>query len=430
MSNLLERYIKIFIRIRRLFKNFSFLDLSLIGTAINILIALILTQIYKLVNFEFLSMGGSDFLTAFPNFRFSHLFGTVHSLFYGSVAEGWMGEKYWNYGPLHQFLTIPLYFFGSMADVTAFLFFILLLTYLASIKTLSQLTLSERFQRRHLLCLILVLVINYPFLSALGQRNLEILEIAFVSAAMIAFKQKKFLLSGVLIGFATGIKFLPGIILLHFILSRNWGAVKGFFMAIVPQAILTQLFLGWQNSYLMLDLLDGEVGTAAHCQGLNDFLKRLFQGKPTKIETVLYLGISITALILISIFLLQLNRNSFRNQQQWKVWPLLIAISVLLSPHANNYYFVLVVPLIIQIYAQLISQPIGINHFLFGISLLSLSLVLPLAILWRILPSDISMILQNKLTEVQSYSPMFIGTLILIFLFFKLKVIGRIDSCN
>ena len=122
----------------------------------------------------------------------SKLFGKDMTLFNGSLAQEWMGKEDWNYGPLHQIITVPLYFFTSVYAVTTFLFFFLLITYFGTIYKLYKLVVWKAMEPKYISFMYFILSINYPFLSSLNQRNLEILEVFVILIAMRAYQKEKF----------------------------------------------------------------------------------------------------------------------------------------------------------------------------------------------------------------------------------------------
>jgi len=265
-----------------------------------------------------------------------------------------------------------------------------------------------------------ILIFNYPFLSSLNQRNLEILEVFVIMSAMIAFQKEKYFFAGFCIGLASGIKFLPGIIVLHFIISRNWKALKGFILALLPQVIFAQIFFGWQNSFTIRLLINGDDITLPLRQGLNDVLTRLLgNGTANTFSRSLFLILFITSLLVGIHYLTNYVRKAPNLYSQWRVWSLLLASICVLAPHANNYYFVLLTPLIIQLFAILVSEKFGFRHVFFGFGIFLISLPLPMAVFWRVLPNGMGSQWKEILLSVQSYSPIFFGTLILIFLGFN-----------
>lgn len=394
-------------------KPWTILPLSLIG-------GLGCSYFVRVVGLHFPRTKDSDFLTAFPNYHVSKLFGKDMTLFNGSLAQRWMGKEDWNYGPLHQIVTVPLYLFTSVYAVTTFLFFFLLITYFGTIQKLYKLVVWKAIEPRYITLMYCILIFNYPFLSSLNQRNLEILEVFIIMIAMTAFQKEKYFFAGFCVGLASGIKFLPGIIVLHFIISRNWKALKGFILALLPQVIFAQIFFGWQNNFTIRLLIEGDDMTLPLRQGLNDVLIRsLANGAANAFSRSLFLTLFMTTLLVGIRYLTNYVRKAPNLYSQWRVWSLLLASICVLAPHANNYYFVLLTPLIIQLFAILVSEKFGFRHVFFGFGIFLISLPLPMAVFWRVLPNGMGSQWKEILLSVQSYSPIFFGTLILIFLGFN-----------
>lgn len=382
-------------------------------------LSLVLAFLYRLSGSNILHIGTSDFLTAFPNFKVSRLLGKEQLLYENSLAQAWMGEENWHYGPLHQFITIPLHLFQSIDDATSFLFFFLLLGYVGTTLTFYWITHQRESTFRYSILLSAILIINYPFLAALHQRNLEILELTFIVLAMYVYRKGQFTAAGAFIGIAAGIKFLPGIIIIHFVISKNWRALKGFLWVTIPEILLAQITLGWQNSWVLHLLLVGEKETIPLRQGLNDVLLRFSNENNRTAFTVIYFSLSLIILVATICYLSKYITAEPQGSRQWRIWPLLIAISCLIAPHANSYYFVLLIPLIIQLSSNLTSERFNANHLLFALGLLLLSFPLPFAILWRAMAGHANLHWQNILLSIQSGSPVFLGCLILIYLGLK-----------
>lgn len=380
--------------------------------------AFLLSVIYKVSGSKALSTRDSDFLTAFPNFKISNLFNKSY-LFDNSLAEQWMGEKYWQYGPLHQILSLPLYLYSTIDEATAFLFFFLLLIYLGTVLSFYKFTRTVLKIDAQLVLLTLITLISYPFLSALNQRNFEIIEVFLVVSAMYMYSRSNYFVAGVLIGAATGIKYLPGILLLPLILERNWKALKGFCLVVIPQLIFVQLYLGWENSFTLKLLTEGEEITIPLRQGLADVILRLTGGRSGGNYNFIFVSLFTLAITAMVFGVHLYYKRQPIQSDRWRVWPLLLALICLLSPHSNNYYFVFFVPLIIQTYNILCNFKLVLDRILFSVGLLLMSLPLPLAVIWRILPSDSVEEWQQFLRNVQSLSPLFFGSLIIVIVALK-----------
>ncbi len=381
--------------------------------------------LYLALNLRFLNVTDSDFLTAFPNGKISRLLGVQDQLFRNSLAEAWMGNGgNWNYGPLHVFLTIPLHFFPSIKAATDFLFFFLLALYILAIQICIKLY-SEFYNLRVSSILIyLICLFNYPFLSAIHQRNLEIIELFIVSLAMLLWRRKMYFQSGMLIGLAVGIKFLPAIIILCFIFSRQKRALLGFAIMLIPQLLFIQFYLGWQNSYTLNLLVKGSGEPPPLRQGLFDVLTRIFGSTLGQNMVILSHIILVLMIFLVSIGLLNYFKVKEFLEQSWEIWPTILSLGVVLAPHSNNYYFCLLMPLIIQ-GRFLVENRTYSQKLIYAISLFLLSAPMPLAIMWRLVnnfghvinihsPDATPMI--SLLNRVLTASPLFIGAVLLLIL--------------
>jgi hypothetical protein len=378
---------------------------------------LIFVFIDKLLNGRLLNVKDSDFLTAFPNYELSQLFGRK-DLYQGSLAEQWMGSEFWQYGPMHQFFSIPLYLLPSITSVMTFLFFILFFVYFFTIRAYlinSSITFSNKQNK---LGLILTLSFFYPFLSAINQRNFELIELLLIVQAAVFYKKSNYLLAGVLIGLATGVKFLPIIIFGFFILERNRKAIYGFLLSIIPQVIVTQLIFDWSRSFTFRLVSEGEPETIPLRQGLADVILRLQGNSGGNYNIVYFLIVSVICLITLYLTLrfLRIQRNHY---ERWRIWCYLLGIVCLIVPHSNNYYFVFFVPLLIEVYATIQNRRFSLDALLFGIGVFLISLPLPFAILWRLLPESSSEEIQQLLVVVQNSSPMFFGGAVILILALK-----------
>lgn len=408
-----------------------------LGNSIRYLVAipaftLVSIFIDKLFDGKLLNVKDSDFLTAFPNYELSQFFGR-QDLYRDSLAEQWMGSVFWQYGPMHQIFSIPLYLLPSISSVMTFLFFILIFVYFFTIRAYlinSNITFGDTQKK---LGLILILSLFYPFLSAINQRNFELIELLLIIQAAAFYKKSNYLLAGVLIGLATGVKFLPVIILGFFILERNRKAIYGFLLSFVPQVIVAQLVFDWRRSFTFRLVSEGEPETIPLRQGLADVILRLQGNSGGNYNIVYFLIITVIGLFTLRLILhfLRIQRNQY---ERWRIWCYLLGIVCLIVPHSNNYYFVFFVPLLIEVYANIQNRKFSLDALLFGVGVFLISLPLPFAILWRLLPESSSQEIQQVLIFVQNSSPMFFGGAVILILALKnsqqilrlpTKLIGR-----
>ena len=182
-----------------------------------VFLALLSISLFDLLSGKFfLAVKDSDFLTAFPNYEISNFVGRP-DFYDNTLAEQWMGQEYWQYGPMHQFITLPLYLLSSIYLVTTLLLVVLTLLYMKTILTYISMASPAGLNGSKVRNIFIILFAFYPFLAAINQRNLEIVEVFFVIIAANYYRKSNFFVSGFVIGLATGIKFLPAIIVLLFI---------------------------------------------------------------------------------------------------------------------------------------------------------------------------------------------------------------------
>lgn len=386
-------------------------------TALAFVALLLISLIDFLSGKLFLAVQDSDFLTAFPNFEISNLVGRPE-FYRNTLAEQWMGQEYWQYGPMHQFITIPLYLLPSVYLVTTLLLIVLSLLYIQSIITYVLIINPVDLNISKIQSLFLILVVFYPFLAAINQRNLEIVEVFLVVIAASYHRKSNFFMSGFIVGLAGGIKFLPLIIVLLFILEKNRKALLGFLLSFLPQIFLAQLMFGWERSFTYKLLSEGESETIPLRQGLADVILRLLGNNGGNYNLV-YLIIALLVSLSSFVLLLKFFRVQQNVEERWRIWSFVLAFVCLIVPHSNNYYFVLFVPLIIDIFFDIQRNKERIDFFLYFFGLVLVSAPLPIALLWRLLPESEMDMGQIALQQIQSLSPMFFGGLLLLILAIK-----------
>ena len=383
-----------------------------------VFLALLSISILDLLSGKFfLAVKDSDFLTAFPNYEISNFIGRP-DFYDNTLAEQWMGQEYWQYGPMHQFITLPLYLLPSIYLVTSLLLVVLTLLYMKTIFTYISMTSPAGLKRSKVRNIFIILFAFYPFLAAINQRNLEIVELFFVVIAANYHRKSNFFISGFIIGLAAGIKFLPAIIVLLFILEKNKKALLGFSLSFLPQIVLAQLVFGWERSFTYRLLSEGESETIPLRQGLADVILRLLGNNGGNYNAV-YLLIAFLASIATFVFLVKFFRLQQNIEERWRIWSFVLAFVCLIVPHSNNYYFVLFVPLIIDVYLDLLRNRVKRDLLLYSIGLILMSAPLPIALFWRLLPDSEINSGQMALQQIQSLSPMFFGGLMLLILAIK-----------
>lgn len=319
---------------------------------------------------------------------------------------------------MHQFITIPLYLLPSIYLVTTLLLIVLSLMYMQSIFTYIFIIDPVDLNLSKVQSLFLILVAFYPFLAAINQRNLEIIEVFLVVIATSYHRKSNFFMSGFIVGLAAGIKFLPLIIVLLFILEKNRKALLGFSLSFLPQIFLAQLVFGWERSFTYKLLSEGESETIPLRQGLADVILRLLGNNGGNYNSV-YLIIAFLVSLSSFVLLLKFFRIQQNVEERWRIWSFVLAFVCLIVPHSNNYYFVLFVPLTIDIFFDIQPNNKRRDFFLYFFGLVLMSAPLPIALLWRLLPESQMDTGQIALQQIQSLSPMFFGGLLLLILAIK-----------
>lgn len=89
--------------------------------------------------------------------------------------------------------------------------------------------------------IVALLAVNFdPFLETLAQYKVEGIEFFLICLAIIAFKKKRDLSAGALLCLATNLKYLPGILILYFLLKREVKVLRG---ALIGGSVLLSLLL-------------------------------------------------------------------------------------------------------------------------------------------------------------------------------------------
>jgi hypothetical protein len=284
-----------------------------------------------------------DFLAAFPSWRLSVLLGRL-DLYRGSLAESWAvagrrGIPVWHYGPLMHLVTLPLFAFGDLRSAyVAWLF----ATY--AFLLVSLVLASRVFDLRGVRWIALLAVLNFvPLYEALTQRNIEIFELALLFGAFALMRAGRPTAAGVVIGLAAMTKFLPLIFIPYFAIKRMWHALAASLITIAPIAVATELIFGWRNSGILIQLRHGSFLRSELNQSLSGMIIRLLSWthsySPPEAATFSRIAI-VAGLAGVSwLFLRTRDRKGIEDLE----WATLIVAMVLLPPHNQQYYFVLLI---------------------------------------------------------------------------------------
>lgn len=283
----------------------------------------------------------SDFLAAFPAWTVASHVGRI-DMWRGSVAEEWCwgNPRLWHYGPLLHLVTLPLFSFTTLhAAYTAWLFVNIL--FIASTAMLAVGIIDDWKPTFATTTLVVFVLLNFtPLYEGLSQRVIEILELMLLFAAFALQRKERRFAAGFVIGLAAMTKFLPLIYLPYFVLKRNWRGLAGSVASILPIAVATELILGWRYSGIVLQLMRGSYIPGGNDQSLPSHAIALLRGRvPLADATIGRLAI---ILGLAAVCILYLRTRSCVDVEGLE-WATLAVMMILLPPHSENYYVLLLI---------------------------------------------------------------------------------------
>lgn len=330
-----------------------------------------------------------DFLASFPSWRLSVLLGRL-DLYNGSLAARWAvkfssGHPLWHYGPVQHLVTLPLFAFGDLhAAYNAWL--IANYAFLIVILALASGAFPSGRSKWVWRSIVAIAVLNYgPLYEALTQRTIEIFELLLIFAAYALFLRRRSLASGVAIGLAAMTKFLPLIFLPYFVVKRNLRALAASLLAIAPIAIATEAIFGWRYSGIVVQLRRGGGIDNPLDQSLAGMIRRLFLWTHATLSPAMVSRLAIViALIALSWLFLRTRDCAAIADLEWST---LIVAMVLLPPHNEQYYFVLLLFPYLALLARELQpavRPSRPRRWWLGISFALTGTVVPLSVLNRL----------------------------------------------
>ena len=320
----------------------SWLRIVVVGSSI------IYSSIHLWQFLERYSKAGGDFLGVFPAPTPAKWTGRINDSFFvdsGSHLHYLSDLISWGHGPLFHLFTLPLFAFKDVATAYEFLIWPTLGFYIVSWLVLSRFCLSDD-SKWYMFPAITLISLNFsPAYEALAQRNPEILELLLISIALLLFSQERERLSGVLVGITAGIKFLPGILVLQFLVTKRRNAIQGSLVTLALIAVVTQIALGWQNSttlkYFFTDK-DPDFGTTWYEHSLNSAVSGVVLRALSTSDAKQLAALLVTLVIALALCV-WLWRT--RLSSDWTLhWAILMIASVMLLPHNQPYYLCLLIP--------------------------------------------------------------------------------------
>jgi hypothetical protein len=335
-----------------------------------------------------------DFLASFPSWRLSVLLGRL-DLYKGSLAEKWalefgVGHPLWHYGPVEHLVTLPLFAFSDLRSAyTAWLIvnYAFLLAILALAAAVFQGNRSKWVWRSA----SAIAILNYgPLYEALTQRTIEIFELLLIFAGFALMKRGNLTISGFAIGLAAMTKFLPLVFVPYFVVKRRWQAFAGSMMAIGPIAIVTEVVFRWRYSGTVVQLREGGFLNSALNQSLSGMIIRLLVWTKSSLSAAtLSRGAIIVGLVGLSWLFLRARNCATIEDLEWST---LIVAMVLLPPHNEQYYFVLLLFPYLAVVAREL-RPVAPAHaarrWWLAISFFLTGTLVPLSVLNRLTGANV-----------------------------------------
>lgn len=335
-----------------------------------------------------------DFLASFPSWRLSVLLGRL-DLYKGSLAEEWAlkfggPHPLWHYGPVEHLVTLPLFAFSDLRSAyTAWL--IANYAFLIGIVALAFRVFHSGRPTWVWRSVAAIVILNYgPLYEALTQRNIEIFELLLIFAAFALMLRGHQAASGVAIGLAAMTKFLPLIFLPYFLVKRRLRVLASSVIVIVLISIATEAVFGWRYSGIIAQLRRGGMTSSQLDQSLAGMITRLLDWTHSSLSpSILSRGAIVIALLGLCWLVLRARNCAAIDDLEWST--LLVAM-VLLPPHNEQYYFVL----LLFPYLALLARELrpGVRSHLsrrwwLAISFLLTGTVVPLSILSRLAGTNI-----------------------------------------
>jgi hypothetical protein len=178
----------------------------------------------------------------------------------------WSG---WRYGPMVHFLTLPLFLVPKWSLVPSAWAAVNLTAIAIGFVLVRRLASAGRVSWATTLALASGWFFYQPLANCFAQGNVEIVEMALILAAIVALPRWKGVVSGILIGVATMIKFLPVGFLCWFLLRRHRTAFLAGLATIGVILVATTLTLGWKEADPIWDMTGGGGATKAGVQELS-----------------------------------------------------------------------------------------------------------------------------------------------------------------
>ncbi len=339
-----------------------------------------------------------DFLASFPAWTVARLMGRL-DLYRGSPSEFWGPPPIWHYGPIEHLMTLPLFAFPTLRSAyVAWLF--VCYAFVAAAVVLSAWIIDDGRPSARTLLIVGIAFANFnPLYEALTQRVIELIELPLLLLSFLLYRRMRDRTSGTLIAVAAMSKFLPVVFLPWLALRERWRAFTAAVLVAASIAVITQCVLGWQNSGIVLQLIFSVLVKSDLNQSISGVLIRC---TPWSDDLVARIALGIEELSWLALWLLLIQRR--RANCYDLEFSILITGMVLLIPHNQQYYFVLLLIPYSLLYARCRDR--WTARFLpLAVSFVALAAPVPLSLLSRMTGG-------NALEAYLRWSVPFAGTLL------------------
>jgi len=322
----------------------------------------------------------------------------ANTFVYGAdVRRPWMEARIWKetgfldfndtiYPPLYYALLLPLTNL-EFRVVEPILYYSQFLFYLLAIWLMVKIAYLHQKPPPMAYGLATVLTVNFhPFLETLALYKVEGLEFFLICAALYAFMRKRDVLTGFLVVTAASFKYLPGILMLYFLVKREWRVVWGMLAACVVQVLVLLPIFGtdtlWRYVPYTWDVLFGSITPGAKAavslefQTLTGTINRWFAGlegmrenltfqrwAPVPNAEMAYRIIGMLKMALVGGYL-YLIRRRWRVEERHAQWPaylceisLTLIMIFVVIPSTLLHYAILLLPAFVVIGLLLYQQP-------------------------------------------------------------------------
>ncbi len=271
---------------------------------------------------------------------------------FNQYVDSWQGEKtflsYTQVPPLSLAIYFPFTFLKAGIAKLVFICF----TYLICVFSIKYL--FKKLQIDLLWSLLLPLLFFLPFRSNVDLGQSYFLLVALLAGGWLARENKKWMLAAFLFAFAIHLKIFPAIVLLWFLVEKDWkmfgatvGAVLLLFAASLP-------FVDWEiwkyyGTEILPRLAKGEITNtyATNYQSVQVLLKKLFvpdqlhnPGAPFNSTTLFQYGnITWSGIILVIAFLFSFDKKQ-PSFLRFSIW---LTAGILISGYGSTYGLLLLI---------------------------------------------------------------------------------------